>query len=529
MKCASCVFAFAVSALLPRAAAATSVIRGEERIAVIVGANLGREDDEPLRFAEHDARRFRDLLLELGGLTGERSLLILGTGPEQVLQALIEARGRAAEITGSGKRVAFFFYYSGHGDEGTLHLPRGDLALDRLHEAINAVPADLRISFLDACQTTGREKGLRRGPPFSIGVSHDTPRGEVELRAASTGEAGQESDELGGAVFTHYLISGLRGSADLDGDGQVTLDELYTYAYRHTLRRTGSSPSLQHAAMQVELRGAGELVLTHPAHATATLELPDGDENYLVFEQPSDSMLGEVAAGEPRRIALPAGRYLIAERGQGKVAVASIDLSWGGRRTLRSDDFEPIGREEWAARGGHLELHPWQAEIIGGIEVPFGVADHPAARTGVRFISHQGDLELMFDGVFIGGGVSTTGFEGSLVAISGGPRLGRRFFFGPATIIASAGADLRYTFENLTRIDAARAEAAGFNAKETHDFASFGPNIGLAFRLSLTDELVASLEAHGDVLFRRTLEGLGAMRWAPEPIAAVLLGVGYAF
>jgi hypothetical protein len=514
-------------ALAPRAAASTPL--REERIAVIVGANLGRDDESPLRFAERDARRFHELLLELGNLSSERAIMILGSGPEPVLQALIEARGRAAEIQASGKRVALFFYYSGHGDEHQLHLSGGDLSLERLHRALDAIPADLRITFLDACQTEGRTKGLKRGPPFELGLRRDTPEGSVELRAASTGEAAQESDELGGAVFTHYLISGLRGGADLDGDGRVTLEELYAYAYRRTLRRTGSGPALQHAAMHVDLSGAGELVLTYPTRATSVLEVPEGDRSYLVFEQPSDAMLGEVSSGDSRRLALPAGRYLVAERGQGRVGVTYVDLSWGGHRALRSEDFEPIGREEWVTRGGHIELWPWQAELNLGLELPLGVADGPALRTGARVVAHRGILELSIDAAFVDGRVSTPGFDGVLRAVTGGPRVGGRIFLGPFAIIGTLGAELRYAFERLERLDAARAASAGFSTIEHHDFGALGPHVGLAVRLAITEQVTAAIETSADVLFRKSIDGLGGLHWAIEPVTSFVGGVGYAF
>jgi uncharacterized caspase-like protein len=30
-------------------------------------------------------------------------------------------------------------------------------------------------------------------------------------------------------IFTHFLIKGLQGQADSDGDGLITVDEVYTY------------------------------------------------------------------------------------------------------------------------------------------------------------------------------------------------------------------------------------------------------------------------------------------------------------
>src|SRR5712692_3300973 len=101
----------------------------EERLAVIAGANIGSSEDEPLRYAEADANRFRDVLIELGDIRPDRAIVALGGSPEQLLQALTEARGRAAEIQRTGHRVVLLFYYSGHGDEDGLHLPRGTLPL----------------------------------------------------------------------------------------------------------------------------------------------------------------------------------------------------------------------------------------------------------------------------------------------------------------------------------------------------------------------------------------------------------------
>ena len=38
------------------------------------------------------------------------------------------------------------------------------------------------------------------------------------------------------SVFTRHLVAGLRdGSADLDGDGDVTVDELYSYVHERVV------------------------------------------------------------------------------------------------------------------------------------------------------------------------------------------------------------------------------------------------------------------------------------------------------
>src|SRR5262249_21784238 len=156
-------------------------------------------------------------------------------------------------------------------------------------------PASLKLSFVDACRTSRSSKGVTVGPAFDLAVSPEAPRGSVELWASAKGEAAQESQELAGSVFTHFLTSGLRGGADTDRDGRVTLAELYTYAYRRTLLRTGQGGALQHPSLDARIAGAGDVVVTSPRQAGAFIEVPPGADRYIVFSVPSSSVLGELS------------------------------------------------------------------------------------------------------------------------------------------------------------------------------------------------------------------------------------------
>ena len=65
-----------------------------------------------------------------------------------------------------------------------------------------------------------------------------------------------------GSYFTHHLLGGLRGPADASGDGQVTLDEAYAWAFARTVESTfATSGGVQQPQVRVDLRGAGALVL----------------------------------------------------------------------------------------------------------------------------------------------------------------------------------------------------------------------------------------------------------------------------
>jgi len=501
----------------------------EERLAVVVGANVGVSEDEPLRYAESDARRFRELLLELADVRSDRALLVLGGGPGDVVRALTEVRGRAAEISRSGKRVLLFFYYSGHGDDDGLHLARGTLPISELRAELLQIPADLRLSFLDACRSLGRPKGVQRGAAFALTATPDSPRGSVELRASSPGEAAQESEEYAGAVFTHFLISGLRGGADADHDGRVTLTEIYSYAYRRTVLRTGTGLALQHPAFAAELAGTGEVILTRPERASATLEVPPGADRYLVFAIPSAAVVGEMLGGEVAQLAVPPGRFLVARRNGSSTAVATADLSGGGRRTLADSDFQPIPREELVLRGGRLEVRTRRIEPQIGIEVAPGSAQSVAARAGAELSWTFGAFDFELDLAYVGGNATTTGFSGSEQAVTGGPGVAWHSYLGRWTVTAGLGLELRYSWQHLSRPDSTRAADAGFATSQNKSYASLGPRAGVHFALALGNHVSAALGVSAAGLFHREQASLGGYDVVFRPIFFATGGLGYAF
>ena len=71
---------------------------------------------------------------------------------------------------------------------------------------------------------------------------NDVPFSPPSVLASSTAsELSQESEALRASYFTHHLLSGLRGAADADRDGRVTLSEAYRYAYNRTLVATAAT------------------------------------------------------------------------------------------------------------------------------------------------------------------------------------------------------------------------------------------------------------------------------------------------
>lgn len=84
----------------------------------------------------------------------------------------------------------------------------------------------------------------------------ESGRGRVILSASSANQPSQERSDLGHGAFTYYLLEGLRGAADRNGDGAITIDEAYYYVAEKVPQATGQS---QHPVKKGEVEG--ELIL----------------------------------------------------------------------------------------------------------------------------------------------------------------------------------------------------------------------------------------------------------------------------
>src|SRR5688572_17728701 len=85
------------------------------RIAVVVGNNAGGGALPPLRFAETDAAKIGDVLVEMGGVARRDLFLVQGGDRAAVESAMAQASSRiAARRRATGARVILVFYFSGH-------------------------------------------------------------------------------------------------------------------------------------------------------------------------------------------------------------------------------------------------------------------------------------------------------------------------------------------------------------------------------------------------------------------------------
>ena len=148
-------------------------------------------------------------------------------------------------------------YFTGHGvkdDDGNLYLAMTDTDRENLQftgvqcEQIRAVMevcrSQQKVLVLDCCYAGAFPLGLGiKGDPAVHALEQLGGRGCVVLTSSDAMQLsfeGNQVTEMGPAsqrsgpssLFTRFLIEGLRtGNADLNGDGDITLDELYSYVH----------------------------------------------------------------------------------------------------------------------------------------------------------------------------------------------------------------------------------------------------------------------------------------------------------
>ncbi|MFI1811702.1 caspase family protein [Streptomyces sp. NPDC020422] len=143
-------------------------------------------------------------------------------------------------------------YFTGHGlkdDEGRLYLAMADtrrdslmftaLSAEQIDQAVEGCVSGRKVLILDCCYSGAFPAGrLTKADPAVHTLERFQGSGRTVLTASDATQYSFEGDRARAdgepvrSVFTHYLVQGLRdGSADLDGDGDITLDELYDYVH----------------------------------------------------------------------------------------------------------------------------------------------------------------------------------------------------------------------------------------------------------------------------------------------------------
>lgn len=262
--------------------------------AVVIGVSQYKNlpDDKQLQFADRDAQAFAEFLRspQGGGFPATHVKTLINQNA--TLSALRTALGTWLARSAEADDVVYIFF-AGHGvvegehdgylvahDSDPQNLYATALSVAELDRVITErLKSRTVVLIADACHS-GNIGWASRATTEQVLIGRyldevgKSGRGVFKLLGSRADENSYEDKRWGGGhgVFTHYLLEGLRGKADIDKDGFVRATEVLDYLSRVVPEET---KSLQHprSAGNVDPRlplAAIPAVPTHTSTATGS-------------------------------------------------------------------------------------------------------------------------------------------------------------------------------------------------------------------------------------------------------------------
>jgi tetratricopeptide (TPR) repeat protein len=216
-------------------------------LALVIG--ISRYQNLPskaqLQFADADAQALRDFLVsEKGGFKPENVTLLVNNQATRV--SIIDELRRLQESSGPKDLVLIFF--AGHGvvnsagqgfllayDSRLDDLLLTAVEMDRFNSVLKRVRARSVVIISDACHSGTIGDSVTGGPVTNVSAKvfaesfSREDQSSFIFSAAAPMQSSLEVPALKHGLFTYYLLQGLEGEADRDGDGLVSSKELYDY------------------------------------------------------------------------------------------------------------------------------------------------------------------------------------------------------------------------------------------------------------------------------------------------------------
>jgi hypothetical protein len=244
--------------------------------AVVIGIN-DYPNAPQLKWAVNDARAFYNHLIDFIKIPEDNVILLLNQDAN--LTQLRSTLGTHLKQK-AGREDMVIIFFAGHGaTEKDMISPDGD-GLEKYLLPFDADPKDLYASALpmreishifyriqserlifiaDSCYSgtaggrTIRQGGVRANISDAFLDRISSGKGRIILTASGANEVSAEDDELQHGIFTYYLLKGLKGPADADNDGLVSVDEAYRYVTAYVPRATGQE---QHPVKKGTVEGS---------------------------------------------------------------------------------------------------------------------------------------------------------------------------------------------------------------------------------------------------------------------------------
>jgi hypothetical protein len=234
----------------------------------------------------HDAESFASVLQD-PAIAGFDVTMLVNKPHYEVGEAIADFYG------GARRDDLTLLYFTGHGvkdDEGRLYLAMGNtrraallftaISAAQLNDAMDASASRRKVLILDCCysgafpagRTAKSDEGVQTLERFQ-------GKGRAVLTASDATQYAFEGDDLRGSgtasIFTRHLVEAIRsGAADLDEDGDIALDELYSYVYDQVVAELPQQRPKKQEDVDGRILIARNVHWTLPAYLRHAIESP---------------------------------------------------------------------------------------------------------------------------------------------------------------------------------------------------------------------------------------------------------------
>ena len=247
--------------------------------AAVIGINQYKKT-RWLKYAVNDANAFKDYLESNLQLPSNQIFSI--TDQEATKDNILSTLGTKLRRKASTEDTVIIFF-AGHGAvEADPINPDGDgfekyllphdahlqdlystsISMNDIRTIFTRIHADRLIFIADTCYSGASGGRTMMAAKTRANLSDkfyeriSKGKGRVIISSCSANEISKEDDNLQHGVFSYYMLEGLKGRADQDGDGVITVSELFSYLSKKVPEASGQD---QHPVRKGETEG--ELVV----------------------------------------------------------------------------------------------------------------------------------------------------------------------------------------------------------------------------------------------------------------------------
>ena len=390
----ACVFmaAFFAALTAPQEAVAQENPSGK-RWAVFVGVDDYQMTQE-LKFSVNDAKKLKERFLDLR-FEEERTFCLTSGAETKLLPTkfnIMQKISQVSDLADPGDMVLISLH--GHGieidgkayfcpmDVSRNYLKESTLEIDWIYKTLESSKATYKLVMIDACreptQASVRAFGVK-SKPLSM-PEKEVPPSVSLFQSCSGAEFSHEDVEYMHGVFTYYILEGLSGKADANGDGIITMKELVDYVKDATkLRVMNKFDAVQRPVftgtldqyVAVKLNDIDKTIRkgfdklnevmreeTDKLRGDKTIQEKNHAENPAMFRYVNEEVFFDSDVRIQSICATPEGKFLVAYNewfNQDRIRYYTKTLIWDAKAKKNISSFETV---DSSLRGGNYSFSP---------------------------------------------------------------------------------------------------------------------------------------------------------------------------